>query len=280
MKLRGTFIKWVNVKIIHILNQISYSLSILLHSCCCIPHTFDDDDSNSSCFYKAHGVKCVKIRSFFWSVFSHIWAEYRKIQYLLVFRPNVWKYGPEKILYLDTSHAVVAFILAIFFTLGVVEKSSVLFCNSRSYFCFSFESKFILTSIYKSISWLEYGKPVIDWATLTLTPKMELLMKKCSFSLFSKLGGSSSKKCLKMTKNSVYRAYISQELYIIWSSCMIHMCKRIISSGFRFLNFYFQGQKWGKRAKNGLITAKSYVCCTPYLRKHRSYDHDFWYTFV
>ena len=122
-----------------------------------IPHNFDDDDSNSSCFYEARGVKCVQIRSFFWSVFSHIWAEHREIQYLFVFRPNVWKYGPEKTLYLDTFHAVAAFILAIFFTLGVVEKSSVLFCNNRSYFCFSFESKFILTSIYKSISWSEYG---------------------------------------------------------------------------------------------------------------------------
>ena len=157
MKLRGTFIKWVSVKIIHILNQISYSLSILFILAVGIPHTFDDDDSNSSCFYEARGMKCVQIRSFFWSVFSHIWAEHREIQYLFVFRPNVWKYGPEKTLYLDTFHAVAAFILAIFFTLGVVEKSSVLFCNNRSYFCFSFESKFILTSIYKSISWSEYG---------------------------------------------------------------------------------------------------------------------------
>ena len=47
---------------------------------------------------------------------------------------------------------------------------------------------------------------------------------------------------------------VSQEAYIIWSSFMLLMCKRIISPGF-FSNFFqiliFGGQKWAKRAKSG-----------------------------
>ena len=43
----------------------------------------------------AHCVKSVQIRSFFWSAFSCIQSEYRKI-----------KYEPEKTPYLDTFHTV------------------------------------------------------------------------------------------------------------------------------------------------------------------------------
>ena len=46
---------------------------------------------------KFHCVKIVKIRSFFWSVFSRIRTEYG---------PNAGKYGPEKTPCLDTFHAV------------------------------------------------------------------------------------------------------------------------------------------------------------------------------
>ena len=67
-----------------------------------------------------HCVKSVQIRSFFWSVFSRIQTEYRKIrsislysvrmrentEYLSVFTPNAGKYGPKKTPYLDTFHAV------------------------------------------------------------------------------------------------------------------------------------------------------------------------------
>ena len=42
-------------------------------------------------YWKIHCVKSVQIRSFFWSVFSHIRTEY----------------GPEKTPYLDTFHAVI-----------------------------------------------------------------------------------------------------------------------------------------------------------------------------
>ena len=57
------------------------------------------------CIKKYHCVKCVQIRSFFWSVFSRIWTEYGEILYLSVFSPNAGKYGPEKT-YLDTFHTV------------------------------------------------------------------------------------------------------------------------------------------------------------------------------
>ena len=43
-------------------------------------------------------MKSFQIRSFFWSVFSHIRTEYGEIL-------NAGKYGPEKTLYLDTFHA-------------------------------------------------------------------------------------------------------------------------------------------------------------------------------
>ena len=46
-----------------------------------------------------HCVKCVQIRSFFWSVFFHIQTEYGEIN------PNGGKYGPEKTPYLDTVKA-------------------------------------------------------------------------------------------------------------------------------------------------------------------------------
>ena len=49
-------------------------------------------------------VKCVQIRSFFWSVFSRIRTEYR--EYLSVSSPNAGKYGLEKTPDLDTFHAV------------------------------------------------------------------------------------------------------------------------------------------------------------------------------
>ena len=54
----------------------------------------------------------IQIRSFFWSVFPRIRTEYGEIlyvyytPYLSAFSPNVVKYGPEKIPYLDTFHVV------------------------------------------------------------------------------------------------------------------------------------------------------------------------------
>ena len=61
------------------------------------------------------------------------------------------------------------------------------------------------------------------------------------FSCFSKfwffrfLGGSKGKKWPNMTKKIVRHTFISQEPYIMWSSFMIRMCKRIILSGFFYI---------------------------------------------
>ena len=55
-----------------------------------------------------HCVKSVQIRSFFWSVFSPDWIR-KDIEYLSVFKPNAWKYGPGKTPYLDTFSIVYAF---------------------------------------------------------------------------------------------------------------------------------------------------------------------------
>ena len=60
----------------------------------------------------------------------------------------------------------------------------------------------------------------------------------------------------KMTKNSMLCS-ISQELYIIWLSFVVHKCKMMISQGFfhffKILVFQFvsgvKGQKWPKMAR-------------------------------
>ena len=73
--------------------------------------------------------------------------------------------------------------------------------------------------------------------------------------------------------------FMSQESYIIWSWYMIHMCKRIISSGvfYIFSKFKFlvsivewKSKKWSKMTKNCLsysISEYAYIiwscfCCT------------------
>ena len=75
---------------------------------------------------------------------------------------------------------------------------------------------------------------------------------------------------------------ISQELYIIWLSFMLHMCKMIISPGvFSFFSkFWFFRLLGSKRPKNGPKWQKNSVCCTPYLKNHTSFDYHLWYTFV
>ena len=85
---------------------------------------------------------------------------------------------------------------------------------------------------------------------------------------------------LGRSKGKKWRSRLSShETYIIWSSFMVHMCKRIISPGFlhffQILIFWVSSkvkeQKWSKMTKKC-------VCHTPYLRKHTSYDCGFWYT--
>ena len=52
---------------------------------------------NFSMMFRAHCLKSVQIRSYFWSVFSCIRTEYGDLRS---------RYGPEITLYLDTFHAV------------------------------------------------------------------------------------------------------------------------------------------------------------------------------
>ena len=59
---------------------------------------------NMGFLWPVHRMKSVRIRSFFWSIFSRI---QRDTKYLSVFSPNAGKYRPEKSPYLDTFHTVV-----------------------------------------------------------------------------------------------------------------------------------------------------------------------------
>ena len=84
---------------------------------------------------------------------------------------------------------------------------------------------------------------------------------------------------------------MSQEPYIIWLSCMVHICKMIISSGgfFVFVLFFcffqvfkiliFLVRRGVKGQKRCRMTENS-LCCTPYRRNHASYDCHLWYKCV
>ena len=71
---------------------------------------------------------------------------------------------------------------------------------------------------------------------------------------------------------------VSQKPYIIWLPFMVHMCKVIISPGgfFIFSKFWFSGsigkEGWGVKGRKTVQKTKNYVCDTPYLRNHTSYD--------
>ena len=74
--------------------------------------------------------------------------------------------------------------------------------------------------------------------------------------------------------------FISQKS-CMWLSFMLHLCEIIIFSGIFFIFSKFWvllvdsegggGRGWSK-------TRKNHVCCTPYLKKHISYDFHLWYT--
>ena len=64
-------------------------------------------------------MKSVKIRSYFWSVFSYIRAEYGDLRSNLRISPNAGKYGPEITPYLDTFHAV--YVTRIFTSLSFLR---------------------------------------------------------------------------------------------------------------------------------------------------------------
>ena len=79
-------------------------------------------------------MKCVQIRSFFWSVFS----------------PNAGKYGPEKTPYLDTFHAVLFMQITLHIELWEsenIKNNRVTECfknyNIEKILCFKFKSKLL-----------------------------------------------------------------------------------------------------------------------------------------
>ena len=68
----------------------------------------------------SHWVKSVLIRSFFWSVFSHVRTD---TSYLSVFSPNSGNNRPEKTPYLDTFHAVSNFHISFHWFLSIFPKN-------------------------------------------------------------------------------------------------------------------------------------------------------------
>ena len=78
--------------------------------------------------------------------------------------------------------------------------------------------------------------------------------------------------------------YVSQTIHLIVHMIFIygvHVKKdnisRCFSHFFQILIFVVNS---GKRAKKCPKITKKYVWCTPYPRKHASYDGDFWYIYV
>ena len=99
-------------------------------------------------------------------------------------------------------------------------------------------------------------EPYIIWSPFVvhnckiISPGLFFIFPK--FWFFKLLGGrevNRAKNDLKWQK--ILLLLISQEQYIIWSSFVVHKCP-----------------KWPKMTKN-------YLCRTPYLKKHTSYDCDF-----
>ena len=87
---------------------------------------------------------------------------------------------------------------------------------------------------------------------------------------------ASAVKGQKMTQNGkklCLSGSISQELYIIWSSLMVHLCKMKVSPGL-FFHFFkiliFQVARGVKGQKHWPKMTINSVCCTPYLRNYTS----------
>ena len=107
-----------------------------------------------------------------------------------------------------------------------------------------------------------------------------------SFLFFRLLGRWKGKTWPKMTKKFCLVRFISQELYIIWLSFMVHLCKMMISPGvfFSFFqNFWFYGLLQGEgrgvqRGKKLSKMRKNSVYPASYHRNHTSYDFHLWYS--
>ena len=110
--------------------------------------------------------------------------------------------------------------------------------------------------------------------------------------VFGTLGGGGRRGVKGQEIAQIYKKFclscsISQKPCIIWFSFMVRICKMIISIGFFFpffkiLMFWVirTEEEGGKRAKNGPKWQKRYIRCTPYLRKHTSFDCRLQYTCV
>ena len=99
------------------------------------------------------------------------------------------------------------------------------------------------------------------------------------FSQFS--GGWKDKKCPKMTKKSVWHALKFQEtcIYFMWSSFMVHMCKRIISPGifFNFWKFSFSGSLGGEGVKGKKWPKMTKELCLPHTISQELYIISLWF---
>ena len=76
---------------------------------------------------------------------------------------------------------------------------------------------------------------------------------------------------------------ISQKLYIIWFSRMVHLWKMMISPCVFFIYFFFFNLIfcfWVVKMQRIVQNDKKFVCRTPYLRNHTSYDCHLCYTSV
>ena len=81
-----------------------------------------------------------------------------------------------------------------------------------------------------------------------------LLFRFFKIFIFWVVRGAKRQKTVKNDKYLCSSCFISQKLYMIWLSFMIHMCQMIVSLGifFQFFKiFIFQVVKGGKRTKNG-----------------------------
>ena len=104
--------------------------------------------------------------------------------------------------------------------------------------------------------------------------------------IFLTVAGVKEEKIAQNEKNNyIFQTPYLEELYIIWSLFLVHLCKMISPFFFIFLkkvickknkaNWHqrVKGQKWPKMKNN-------YIRYVLYLRNSIAYDHDIWYTCV
>ena len=84
------------------------------------------------------------------------------------------------------------------------------------------------------------------------------------FWFFGLLGGSKGKKGPKWQKKLCLSPLISQEPYIIWSSFIVNMWKRIISPGFssHFFKILIFGINSGEKEQKVAQMTKNFICGT------------------